>query len=783
MIEFQSGKFRKLILRYWRWALFFVALVVAYPIAVNNNFFWAFGGMPDLKALENPQSEEASEILTADGKSLGKYFIENRTPVEFDQLSPNIIKALVATEDARFLDHSGIDPRSLGRVLQGVLTGKTGSSGGGSTLTQQLAKNLFEIRTDEKYKGWLHNLPVVRTVVNKTKEWILSVRLERNYTKQEIMAMYLNTVSFGNNTYGVKVAAKTYFNKEPWQVRLEEAAMLVGMLQNPSRYNPRLFKERALTRRNVVLSQMKKYGFMTDAEYTSSASKPLKLNFTIENHNSGPAPYFREALRDYLNDWITQYNDNNNTDLNIYTSGLRIYTTVDSRMQQYGEEAMETNMRDQQKKFFAHWKALKMRPWTERDGRTRKLKEAPNFIAKMIRKTGRYQELKRAYGDDTAKIWKALRTPSRMKVFTWNRGSFEKDTMMSSLDSLKYYLYFLRSAFVSMDPRNGDIKAYVGGINFKYFKYDQARQGSRQPGSTFKPFLYCTAIDNSYVTPCETVIDQQVCIGNWCPKNSDGRFSGRALTLRQALGKSINSVSAYLIKRVGPVKTIEYAHKLGIKSYIKPDYTIALGSCDVKVLEMINAYCTFANGGNHVEPRLVTRIEDKDGNILAESEFTPKLTQVISEQVAYQMLFLMRGATEDPGGTAMRLRGMYKLLDYKNEISAKTGTTSEYSDGWFMGVTPNLVSGVWVGGESNKIHFTTMDLGQGARMAMPAWAMYMQKVYKDPELGGITGMYRPEKFQKPQKMDMALDCASPYRNDSTNTYLAPTVTDDEGVIF
>lgn len=774
-MTFLRGKYRKLIIRFWILASLFIGGIVFYITAVYFNFFWLFGGMPDLKAIENPQSQVASEIISADGQTLSKYFIENRTPIEFDQLSPNVIKALIATEDARFVRHSGIDPRSMFRVLKGVASSEQSTTGGGSTITQQLAKNLFQTRS-EKYKGTLGDLPIIKTVIAKTKEWILSVRLERNYTKQEIMMMYLNTVSFGNNADGIKTASKTYFKKEPWNLDLPEAALLVGMLQNPSRYNPRIFKERALERRNVVLGQMMKYGFLTQEEFLRTKVKPLALNFNIENHNTGPAPYFRETLRDWMKEWLAAYNKENGTDYDLYTDGLRIYTTIDSRMQSYAEQAAEEHMKDQQTKFFNHFKALKMDPWVVK-GKGGGYAPDPGFEKRAVRRSWRYRELKRMYGDDETKIWAELRRPIKMKVFSW-RG--ERDTIMSPLDSIKYYNKFLRIGMVSMDPRNGDVKSWVGGINFKHFKYDQVKQGKRQPGSTFKPFVYCSAIDLNFVTPCDPIVDRQVCIGDWCPKNSTGSYSGQPLTLRQALAKSVNSISVHLMKLVRPKAVVEYAHKLGITSNIPEEVTICLGTPNVSVFEMVNAYCTFVNSGKHVDPRFVTRITLKDGRVLA--DFPPNEKEVISPSIAYQMLFVMRGAVEDPWGTAQRLRTQYKLAD-NNEIAAKTGTTSDYTDGWFMGMTPNLVTGVWVGGEDNHVHFTNMAYGQGARIAMPAWGLYMQKVYADPDLAGNErSPYRRDRFIKPDGMEANIGCGG-VKIDTVNTYLRPKVTDDESILF
>jgi len=776
MLELKSGKYKRTIVRLWQYAAAGLGLFILYIVAVSFNFFWLFGPMPDLKTLENPRSEVASELISEDGKSLGKYFFENRAPVEFDQVSPNLVKALLATEDARFVKHSGIDLRSLFRVVKGVVTGHSGS-GGGSTLTQQVAKNLFQTRS-EKYSGLLGKVPLVRTVIVKTKEWVLSVILEKKYTKREIMMMYLNTVSFGNNTYGLKVAARTYFNKDTWDLDVHEAALLVGMLQNPSLYNPRRFPQNVLNRRNTVLDQMHKYEFISAEKHAAAREKPLSLNFTIESHNTGTAPYFREGMRGYLKELVSQYNDDNGTDYDLYTSGLRIYTTIDSRMQTYMEAAVWDHMKTQQKLFFEHWKDRN--PWTDQNG-----KEIQGFVERAVRISPRFINLKKELGEEAA--WKIMRTPYKMKVFSYDG---EKTMMMSPIDSIKYYKHFLHTGMVSTDPRNGHVKAWVGGVDFKYFKYDHVKQGSRQPGSTFKPFVYLSALDRDFLTACDHVVDRPVTFttadgvpGGWTPKNANGSYSYASLSLRQAIGKSVNSVSAHLMKRMneasrngadmaGPKLVIDYAHKLGITSELDAKPALCLGISDVSVYEMVGAYSTFASNGRRTEPMTILRIEDRFGNLL--QEFFPKSSQEIRENMAYTMLYLMRGAVEDPGGTAGRLRSYGVTED--NEIAAKTGTTSNYSDGWFMGITSNLVTGIWVGGEDRSIHFRTIAYGQGGRIALPAWGLYMQKVYADPTLV----QYRKSKFEKP--VNFRLDCGGVY-TDSTDTYVPPSLSDDEGVLF
>lgn len=777
MIELAPGRYRKLIRTIWRFAFIGIVMIIFYVLAVSYNFLWLFGGMPSLKALENPQSEVASEVYTADNQLLGKYYVENRTPVEITQVSPNVVSALLATEDARFVKHSGIDPRSFFRVIKGLATGNS-SSGGGSTLTQQVAKNLFDTR-GEKLRGVLGTIPIIKTVIEKTKEWILSVRLERNYTKQEIMMMYLNTVSFGNNTYGIKTAAKTYFNKEPWNLSVEEAALLVGMLQNPSRYNPRVFEERSQQRRNVVLSQMERYNFLTTEQFDTYKQKPIQLDFSIENQNTGMAAYFRSVIKDDIKAFIDQYNqDNPDAELDLYTSGLRIYTTIDSRMQAYAEEAVMANMRDQQRKFYEHWRGRN--PWVQKNSKTKKYEEIPGFIEQVARRTSRFKQLKAEFNNDEQAIWREMRRPVKMKVFVYGGRRNEKDTTMSPLDSIRYYKRLLNTGFMSMDPRYGHVKAWVGGINFKHMKFDHVRQGRRQPGSTFKPFVYLTAMDQGFVTPCTHITDQPTTFAHgednnggpaWTPQNSNGKYSYRNLTLREALGQSINTVSAQLIKKTRAAEVIKYAHDMGIMSKDLPENpTLCLGTGDVSVYEMVSAYCAFANGGIRVRPMMILRITDKNGNLL--KAFTADANQVISANRAYEMLYLMRGAVEEPNGTAQRLRTQYKLLEGGNEIAAKTGTTSNYSDAWFMGMTQHLVSGLWVGGDDRSIHFRTIELGQGGRMAMPAWGIYMQKIYADPTLT----QYRPEPFRKPN--NFKIDCGG-YHIDSSQRYIPPKVVPED----
>lgn len=755
MIELQPGKYRRTIVRLWKITGITIGLIVFFIIAVRVNLLWLFGGMPDLVLLENPQSELASELISEDGKSLGKYFSENRTRIEYEQLPPTLVNALIATEDARFTEHSGIDGRSMIRVAKGIFTGNS-SSGGGSTITQQVAKNLFETRS-QKYRGLLGKIPLVSTLVMKTKEWILAVILERKYTKKEIMMMYLNTVSFGNNTYGVRVAAKSYFGKEPLDLTVPEAALLVGMLQNPSLHNPLRRPANAIRRRNVVMSQMVRYNYLPANEFIVLKEKPLNLRFKLDGPNAGLAPYFQESMRGYLRAWLKVYNEENDTDLDLKTSGLRIYTTIDSRLQQHMETALNQHMREQQRLFDAHWKGRN--PWAYPNGR-----EVPGFIEKAVKSLPQFIALKNDLGESEA--WKTMRKPYKMKVFSYDG---EKEMVMSPIDSIRYYKRFLHAGMMSMDPRNGHVKAWVGGVNFKYFKYDHVKQGRRQPGSTFKPFVYVSALQKNLLTPCDSIIDQPV-DGNWNPPSS--QYTYQSLSLRQALGQSVNSISANIIQQVKPATVADYAHKLGITSPLDEVPSLCLGISSVSVYEMVNAYSAFANGGYKTEPLSILRIEDRNGHVL--QEFYPKQNQELSEAMAYNMLYLMRGAVEDPGGTAGRLRS-YGVTD-GNEIAAKTGTTQNHSDAWFMGMTQNLVSGIWVGGEDMQIHFRTMALGQGGHAALPAWGLYMKNVYADRTLE----QYKKAAFNKPPNFSLACEEVP---KDTTGTYTPPNASEDEGALF
>jgi len=693
---------------------------------VQFNLLNFFGEIPSFDLLENPRSNLASELYSSDRQLLGKYFRENRTTVNFEEISPNVLKALYATEDVRFFKHSGIDLKGLLAIIPYLLKGDLRGS---STLSQQTAKNLFKTRSDE-YEGLFSNIPVLNKIIIKIKEWITAIRIERSYTKNEILMMYLNTVEFGSNAFGLKTGALTFFNKASEELTIEEAALLVGILKAPTLYSPVLNPDKSLRRRNVVLHQMYKYKYLDKKTYDSLVKIPILLDYNVENQNTGLAPYFREEVKKELQRWCASHG------YDLFNSGLKIYTTINSKIQQYAEEAVSEHMATYQKIFYTHWKGRK--PWIDENYR-----EIKNFVEVALKKTPRYKQLLNQFGTNKDSIKFYLNKKIKMRIFSWNG---ERDTFFSPRDSLIYYKYFLRTGFMAMDPEMGHIKAWVGGINHKYFKYDHVKQGKRQPGSLFKPFVYTAAIDNGY-SPCFKVPDVPVTVEladgkRWIPRNSDGKYTGEMLTLRQGLARSINSVTAWVIKQFGPNMVINYARRMGVEGFLDPTPSLCLGTSDVSVYEIVSAYGTFVNHGVWTQPLLITRIEDKNGNIL--QEFIPKTVEAFGEETAYTMLYMMKGATEEKNGTAIALRGRYK---FRGEIAAKTGTTQNYSDAWFVGITPHLVAGCWVGGEDKFIHFRSMAYGQGARLAMPMWALFMKKILADTTLG----IKEEDTFTKPLK--------------------------------
>jgi penicillin-binding protein 1A len=707
--------------------------------------------MPSFEELENPKSNLATEIISSDNKVMGKYFIENRSNIHYQELSPNAINALIATEDIRFEKHSGVDMRAVFRMVFGVFTGT--SKGGASTITQQLAKNLFPRQK---------NPSKMNLAITKLKEWITAIKLERNYSKDEILAMYLNTVDFGNQSFGIKSASRTYFNKEPAELKTEEAALLVGILKAPTMYSPVRNPDKALERRNTVLGQMEKYEFINEKENDSLKAIPIDMsNYRVQDHTAGLATYFREYLRGVLNDWCKDHPKEDGTPYNLYKDGLRIYTTINSVMQADAEEAVSEYIgKELQPIFFRHWKGYPNAPFAFERGSEKK--EIQNLMMQAMRRSDRYSRLKTQNMPET-EILKNFNTPVKMKVFSW-KG--EIDTLLSPMDSIRYYKFFLQAGLMSVDPHSGFVKAYVGGINYKHFQYDHVIASKRQVGSTFKPFLYTLAMQEGE-SPCTTYPNVQPVLelpnGDvWAPENSSDERLGEEVTLKWALANSNNWISGQLMKKYSPQDVIQIARKMGVTSEIPAVYSIALGSADLSLYEMAGAMGTYANKGVFVEPIFITRIEDKNGNVL--QTFVPKQSEAISEETAYLMIMLMKGVVES--GTGVRLRYKY---GFDNPIAGKTGTTQNQSDGWFMGITPDLVTGVWVGCEDRAAHFRSLDLGQGANTALPVWALYMKKVYADAALG-IT----KRDFDPPSKpLNVSFDCDSyqPKNKKKKKTYI------------
>ena len=696
----------------------------------------SWGSLPDFKQLENPETNLATEILSCDNQVLGSYFYENRTHVDYDDLSINLINALIATEDERFFHHSGIDFIALIRVLKGVMTGNR-NLGGGSTITQQLAKMFFSEKPSSK----------IDRIKQKFKEWIIATRIERQYSKKEIISMYLNRFDFLNLAVGIKSASKIYFNTTPKELSIEQAATLIGMAKNPSLYNPLRRVEKTRIRRNIVLNQMVKNNYLSKNVRDSLAQQPIVLSYNKVNHNEGMATYFREQLRTFMGDWAQRKEKETGEKYNIYKDGLKIYTTIDSRMQQYAEDAVKNHIKNLQQKFYNHWKDFDNAPY-DTSWRTGQIDTL--ILLPAIKRSERYRKL-RPLNLSEEDVLKIFNEPIAMSVFSW-KG--EVDTTMSPLDSIKYYNYFLHSGLISIEPGTGHIKAWVGGINHYQFKYDHVAEGKRQVGSTFKPFIYATAIDQFKYSPCFKVPNVQVIFEkeNWgldedyIPENANKKYGGE-FTLIEGLAKSKNTVSAYLMKRVKPRKVISLARKMGLKSYLPAVPSLCLGTAEISLLEMTGAYTTFANQGMYIEPYFVSRIEDKNGVIL--ENFSNPPVEVLSEEKNYIMVKLLEGVINQ--GSGGRLRWHYGL---NNAIAGKTGTTQNHSDGWFVGFVPNLVTGVWTGADNRAVRFRDLHLGQGAEMALPIWGNYMTQIFANPEFN-----IGNQQFPFPESgVSVTLDC-------------------------
>lgn len=758
------------VLKVWKWFIYVVGGIFLYIQFVDYNLLWLAGKSPDLEQLENPKLDTPSEAWTADGVLFGKYYKENRSPVDYHQIPPIVIKSLVATEDIRFYEHCGVDMQATFSIIWYLVKG---DNRGGSTISQQLAKNLFKTRRGAS-KGLLGWIPGVKTIIAKTKEWITAIKLERTYSKSEIITLYLNTVDFGSNSFGIKAAAKTFFNTPVEKLNTQQVAMLIGLLKAPTLYSPRIHPKNAVKRRNTVLNQMVKYNVISKAIGDSLKQENVVIDYTVEHPNDGMANYFRGVVNNMLNKWCKE----NGYDL--YSDGLKIYTTIDSRVQKWAEQAVDEHMKSLQRTFDRHWKGEI--PWRDEKG-----KVIANFIEDYLPRTPIYKQLKREHGDNINVIMRELNRPKKMTLFSWNG---ERDTVLSSIDSIKYYKKFLHAGFMTMDPFSGHIKAWVGGIDYKYFKYDHVKQSMRQPGSTFKPFIYCAAIDSFGYSPCDQIVDVKKVyhykevskksgrdtIIEWSPRNSDWKVSGQSMSLRRAMAKSINTISAQIIQIIGGkdsllggAKTvIAYARKMGIKSPLEPIPSVGLGSCDVNLFEMVGAYGTYLNRGLYTEPIFITRIEDRNGNII--KEFIPERRQAISQESAFLMVHMLKGGLEEIGGTS---QGLFQYDLFRgNEFGGKTGTSSNNSDGWFMGMTKDWISGAWVGADDRSIHFRTGVLGEGARTALPIYGRFMEKIYADKSIGITMGRFPQPKI----KITKQYQCTyRPPKNDSTMVNMLDSV--------
>jgi len=741
----QQDNTKQNIKTFWK---IFAGLIGLFILVFLLASWGVFGSLPDETSLENPEKNLATEIISSDGVVIGKFYKENRTPIQYEQLPDHLVNALIATEDVRFYDHSGIDAKGTVRAVAFL-----GAKGGASTISQQLAKLFFteKVSRNKLQRG-----------LQKIKEWIIAIRLESRYTKEEILTMYFNEYDFLNQAVGIESASNIYFDKSPTELSTVESATLVGMFKNSSLYNPIKNPVGVKNRRNVVLSQMEKYDFISDEVKDSLQALPLNIKYTPQGHDEGIATYFREYARAFMAEWIEEHPKSDGTNYNVYRDGLKVYVTIDSKMQEYAEEAVDMHMANIQKEFHKQNEKNKTAPFRDITE-----EETEGIINSSIRRSVRWREMK-DQGKSEAEILKSFKKKTPMRVFSWGG---DIDTIMTPLDSIRYYKSFLQASMMSMTPQTGEVKAWVGGINYKHFKYDMVKTGKRQIGSTFKPFVYATAIDQMHMSPCDTLPNTQYTIEAgkygllkpWTPKNAGGGYGGM-VTLKNALAQSINTVTARLIDRVGPKPVIDLVEKMGVDTENIPTApSIALGTADVSLFEMVGAYSTFANEGVYVKPTLISRIEDKNGTVLYQN--VPETKDVISNETAYVTVSLMEGVTQS--GSGRRLRGtwagsstVYKNAvtgypyDFKNPIAGKTGTTQNNSDGWFMGMVPNLVTGVWVGGEDRATHFGSTAYGQGATMALPIWGIYMNKCYADEALDVSKG-----NFKRPANLSIETDCS------------------------
>lgn len=735
----------------------FIIIFLLYLTMVDINFLWLFGKSPSLSSIHNPNQPIASEIYSADGKLIGKYFRENRSPVDYEEISPLLIKTLISTEDERFYQHFGIDFQGVFAAIKDMARGE---ARGASTITQQLVKNMFKVRSQYS-TGLLGRIPGLKLLIMKSKEWITAVKIEIFYTKEEILTMYLNTVDFGSNAYGIKTACKTYFHTTSKDITYEQAATLVGLLKATTTYNPRLNPKNSLKRRNVVLENLMKHHGITRSEFDSIKQIPIHLNYNIESNYDGQALYFREAIADYLAPWCKENN------IDIYADGLKIYTTLDSRMQQYAEASANRQMRVVQRNFNNHWGS--QAPW-----RDRSQKEIPNFIEDLAKRTTAYKILTEKYPSQPDSVNYYLNLPHRLKVFDYDLGT--RDTTISTMDSIRYMERFMHCSFVAMEPQTGHVKAWIGDINFGSWKYDKVLS-KRQPGSTFKLFVY-TAGMNKGMSPCDTRIDQLQAwdvIENgkpakWVPRNANGEYTGDTLSLKAAFARSVNTIAVQIGQEVGVHEVAETARAMGIRTPLEETPALSLGASDVSLLELINAYSTVINEGKAHDPVLITRIEDENGNIIYEDKTIQK--QVIPYETAFLMTEMLKAGLTEPLGTSQALWG-YDLFRYNTEFGGKTGTSSNHSDAWFMGVTPRLVGGAWVGGEHRSIHFRTGELGQGSRTALPIFAYFMEQVLKDKSLR----QYQARFPQAKEKITKEYGCRTIYHRRDTDSIATDSLTE------
>ena len=741
--------FKEIHNKYLRFLSVFIFCIVIFFCALQLNFLWLFGYSPSYHDIQTPTLRVGSELYTSDGKLIGRYYKENRTPVDFKQISPSVIHALIATEDARFYKHMGIDFRS---VLSSSISTATGDKRGASTITQQLAKNLYRTRYN-KSQGAIKYIPFVRTIVSKFKEWMTAVKLESNYSKNDIITMYLNTVPFGNNTYGIKTASRIYFDKETDSLTVPESALLVGMLKGTTTYNPIRYPERALERRNVSLSQMNKYGYISNAELNTYKSTPIKLKEGRVDEGSDGDSYLRAAVSKYLEKWC----EKNGYDL--YEDGLKIYTTIDSKLQKYAEEAVAEQMKIIQKRFYNVWNGED--PWQDSE------KKKVDYPNRAMHNLPIYAMLEKKYANTPDSITAYFNKKKKMKIFSW-KG--DRDTLFSTMDSIRYYGKIMNTGMMTLDPFSGKIKVWVGGVDHKFFKYDHVNQAKRQAGSTFKPFAYLAAFESG-MGPCDTFTDKPVRIKYdengkteyWEPRNADWSNTYREMSLRAAMGKSVNTVTAQVTEKVGWENVVKWAHECGIDSYLKSVPSVSLGSNDVSVYEMVRAYSTFLNKGVRTDPILVEKITDQDDNVI--EDFVAKTKRVLSEEIAWLMLYMFRGGMEEPGGTSRAL-WEWDLWKKNNQIGGKTGTSSDYVDAWYMGITKDLVTGVWVGCDERTAHFNNGETGEGSRTALPIFAKFMEKVYHDPSTGYTYGPF--PKATVP--ITRSINCPTPvYVQDTTST--------------